>query len=134
MLPLRLVGLVPLGVGVLVLGFAWTESMLPLFGRLFASLVAIFFILHGLTWVTMVGKVRGGTRGMAENLKELAQAAREIRDELEPTASSTPPVEPGQQNYQCPQCGATLGENADVSPSGDVKCGYCNRWFNIHRG
>ena len=22
--------------------------------------------------------------------------------------------------------------NCDVSPKGDVKCGYCRRWFNIH--
>jgi len=36
------------------------------------------------------------------------------------------------RNYECDQCGATLGDNADVSPSGDFKCGYCNKWSNIH--
>jgi hypothetical protein len=34
--------------------------------------------------------------------------------------------------YTCPACGARLGEAADVSPKGDVKCGYCRQWFNIH--
>ncbi|HVE59795.1 MAG TPA: hypothetical protein VNB22_23485 [Pyrinomonadaceae bacterium] len=37
------------------------------------------------------------------------------------------------RNYQCKNCGAALGEKADVSPSGDVKCSYCNKWFNIHK-
>jgi hypothetical protein len=37
------------------------------------------------------------------------------------------------RNYQCKNCGAALGEKADVSPSGDVKCTYCNKWFNIHK-
>lgn len=34
----------------------------------------------------------------------------------------------------CTNCGAVLGDGADVSPSGDVKCTYCQRWFNIHGG
>ena len=36
------------------------------------------------------------------------------------------------QNYKCSNCGAGVGSQADVSPSGDVKCKYCDRWFNIH--
>ena len=30
--------------------------------------------------------------------------------------------------------GATLGAEADISPSGDVRCGYCQRWFNVRAG
>jgi DNA-directed RNA polymerase subunit RPC12/RpoP len=37
------------------------------------------------------------------------------------------------KDYTCKNCGAILGEKADVSPSGDVKCQYCNKWFNIHK-
>jgi DNA-directed RNA polymerase subunit RPC12/RpoP len=37
------------------------------------------------------------------------------------------------KDYECDHCGAKLDKNADVSPSGDVKCTYCNKWFNIHR-
>lgn len=35
--------------------------------------------------------------------------------------------------YKCDNCGAGLPEGADVSPSGDFKCVYCNTWFNIHQ-
>ena len=34
--------------------------------------------------------------------------------------------------YACPSCGAALGKDADVSPHGDVRCAYCERWFNVH--
>lgn len=37
------------------------------------------------------------------------------------------------KGYDCVRCGAALSKNADVSPSGDIKCQYCNKWFNIHR-
>lgn len=36
------------------------------------------------------------------------------------------------RNYNCDQCGAALGDNSEVSPSGDFKCTYCNKWSNIH--
>ena len=35
-------------------------------------------------------------------------------------------------NFGCPNCGANLAKKVDVSPSGDVKCMYCEQWFNIH--
>jgi len=34
-------------------------------------------------------------------------------------------------HYKCPNCGAGLGSQ-EVSPAGDVKCSYCDKWFNIH--
>lgn len=33
--------------------------------------------------------------------------------------------------YQCPSCGGNV-KDADVSPSGDVRCPYCRGWWNIH--
>ena len=38
----------------------------------------------------------------------------------------------GLGNYECTRCGAPLQDRADVSPSGDVKCQYCDAWFNVH--
>lgn len=38
-----------------------------------------------------------------------------------------------QLNYECLNCGANLGKGVEVSPSGDVKCEYCVKWFNIHK-
>ena len=38
----------------------------------------------------------------------------------------------GPAGYKCPHCGAGLGEQ-QVSPSGDVRCAYCDKWWNIHK-
>ncbi|HEX8310351.1 MAG TPA: hypothetical protein VF614_03465 [Chthoniobacteraceae bacterium] len=50
----------------------------------------------------------------------------------ETRSSGGPSEPPSGTGYTCPSCSARLGANADVSPKGDVKCGYCQRWFNIH--
>ena len=31
----------------------------------------------------------------------------------------------------CYQCGAAVGKDTEISPSGDVKCEYCDSWFNV---
>lgn len=48
-------------------------------------------------------------------------------EEEDPQADDNRP-----RNYNCDQCGAALGDNADVSPSGDFKCTYCGKWSNVH--
>lgn len=42
---------------------------------------------------------------------------------------------PGEEaaGYTCPQCQGGLESKTEVSPSGDVKCAFCDRWFNIHQ-
>jgi DNA-directed RNA polymerase subunit RPC12/RpoP len=60
----------------------------------------------------------------------------EANRRLEETHASPPrpPTQPAAPTgqYVCPNCGATLGDRADVSPLGDVKCPFCGSWFNIH--
>ena len=34
---------------------------------------------------------------------------------------------------QCTACGARIQDASAVSPRGDVRCAYCNAWFNVHR-
>ena len=34
---------------------------------------------------------------------------------------------------RCDNCGAKCTNAADISPSGDLKCAYCNTWFNVLR-
>jgi len=34
--------------------------------------------------------------------------------------------------YKCNNCGASIGVDSDISPSGDVKCQFCNSWFNVN--
>jgi hypothetical protein len=102
------------GIGLTIIGFLWTargfgES--PLVFKLFGSFIALVFVAAGGT--TFVAAIRG----------------RPLHSG--PTASGQSPAAPG-TGYTCPACGARLGEDADVSPKGDVKCGYCRKWFSIH--
>ena len=104
------------GIGLTVLGFLWGTRGFgepPLFFKLFGSFIALAFVAVG-----------GGTLFAA--LKG-APSLNATADQPQPEA--TPDGSPG---YKCPACGARLGEGADVSPKGDVKCGYCKQWFNIH--
>jgi hypothetical protein len=117
------VGFVFAGIGVTVLVFMWgtpTDSFgaPPLFFRIFASFIAVAFV--GVGGTIGVTALRGG-RG-------LTSSADSLRD-----TAGTPATAAGAVGYKCPHCGAPLGEKADVSPSGDVKCTFCGRWFNVHR-
>ncbi len=33
----------------------------------------------------------------------------------------------------CDHCGAKCIDSSDISPSGDLRCSYCNQWFNVLR-
>lgn len=34
---------------------------------------------------------------------------------------------------RCDSCGAKCTNASDISPSGDLKCAYCDTWFNVLR-
>ncbi len=34
---------------------------------------------------------------------------------------------------RCDNCGAKCTSASDISPSGDLKCEYCDTWFNVLR-
>lgn len=102
-------------IGIAVLVFLWGAGdgfgSPPLFFRVFGSLIAAGFILMGF--------------GMPLGLLRMRKGAAGLLDEMSP---KPPPAQ-----FSCPSCGANLG-NAEVSPSGDVRCSYCKGWFNIHQG
>lgn len=109
-------GIVFAGIGLTVIGFLWGERGFgepPLFFKLFGSFIAIAFVAVGATFFMAAVKGRLPHSGNAD-------AAR-----LDAATGDG-------AGYKCPACGARLGEAADVSPKGDVKCGYCKQWFNIH--
>jgi DNA-directed RNA polymerase subunit RPC12/RpoP len=113
-------GFVFAGIGLTVLVFMWGAPFdefgsPPLFFRIFASFIAIAFV--GMGGTMGVSALRGGFAKPGETLRRASPDA--------------PPAAPA--GYKCPNCGAPLGEQADVSPSGDVKCTFCGRWFNVHR-
>jgi len=111
-------GFVFAAIGLTVIVFLWSSNphefgSPPLFFKIFGSLIAVIFVLVG------------GTLGVS---------ALRAKPSLAPPAvgaSTTTPRPAG--GYQCPHCAAPLGPKADVSPSGDVKCSFCGRWFNIHK-
>jgi hypothetical protein len=113
------VGLVFAGLGLTVLISVWSKPFgefgsPPLFFRIFASFIAVMFVAVG-----GIG-ARASLRYRAPSLPQAGAAA---------PSSTTKPI----AGYVCPHCGAPLGDRVEVSPSGDVKCGFCGRWFNIHR-
>ena len=121
-------GLVFFGVGLTVIIFMWSQSFdgfdsPPLFFRVFASFIALAFVAMGgtLAYGSIFG---GGTMGRVSELAD--EAIRQREAELGQNAAAP-------AGYVCPNCGAALGEKADVSPLGDVKCPFCGTWFNIHR-
>lgn len=112
-------------IGLALLRFFWTQSdpfggPPPLF-RMVGSLIATAFVVLGF--------------GMP-----LAALWRRPPSDAPSTKPPGTPGTPGSteapgpaSGYECPNCGASLGANQEVSPSGDAKCRYCNRWWNIHR-
>jgi hypothetical protein len=135
----RVIGIVPLGIGLTVLTFAWSSDFggpfggIPIFFRLFTSFIALFFILIG-GGIVFAGSRGGMTSSLVNQALDLQQQlqegmrARGMAPPAEPT--QTPPIT--SEGYVCPSCNAPIGSNADVSPHGDVKCGHCGRWFNVH--
>lgn len=106
-------------IGITVLVFLWAAPFdefgsPPLFFRIFGSLIASVFVIVGVSGAFGRGMAAGQPRNP-------------------PFPGGTPPAPSAARGYQCTSCGATLGANADVSPSGDVKCQFCGRWFNIHK-
>ncbi len=109
-------GCVFAGIGITVLGFLWLQPFgsfgaPPLFFRVFASFVAIPFVAIGsfiaYFSITGLGLQKSSWVGSAS-------------------------VSAKQGSYTCPNCNAPLSGQFEVSPHGDVKCGHCNGWFNIH--
>lgn len=121
-------GFVFFGIGVTVIIFLWSQPFdafgsPPLFFRIFGSFIALAFVAIG-------GAIAVGAVAGARTHVTLDHFSDDARDGLD---RKTPGPAQSQVNYACSQCGASLSQDADVSPHGDVKCNYCNCWFNIHR-
>ena len=122
-------GLIFFGIGLTVIGFLWTAPFgefgsPPLFFRIVGSFISLAFVTMGgaTAYAAIAGKPQKHLiRRFAGGRHESINANRELRSPM--------PVKDG---CSCDNCGATLDSSAEVSPHGDVKCGHCDRWFNIH--
>ncbi|MFO0899561.1 MAG: hypothetical protein U0836_19205 [Pirellulales bacterium] len=114
------------GIGLAVLGFMWGFlggdafggfGGPPLFFRIFASLIALPFVVVG--GAALLAAITG--KAMASTPAGIVQGIA-TRSNATPTAA----------RYECPQCSSPLADRSDVSPHGDAKCGHCGSWFNVH--
>lgn len=122
----RIMGIIPLGIGLTVLGFLWLTPFdsfhsPPLFFRVFASFIALGFVLTG---------IKISSTSPAAMIEEMKARQRALRDAaLIPPETSASPPSPGK--LKCPNCGSSP-QTGEVSPHGDVKCDHCSRWYNVH--
>jgi hypothetical protein len=112
------------GIGLCVIGFLWFGNDdfhdPPIFFKLVGSLIATVFVVMGGTMAYSAITARG----------LLANGPAPDMTTMPGQSAGSPRMTPGP--YTCPNCGAGLGQEADVSPLGDVKCPFCGRWFNVH--
>jgi len=104
-------------IGITILVFLWRSSGFgapPTIFKIFGSFIALGFIVMGFGMplsILMRTRKSGG---------------------VDSDAAGNPYREKKPGSYDCPGCGANI-EDGDVSPSGDIKCTYCDSWWNIHR-
>jgi hypothetical protein len=111
----------------------------------YGMVFSVFFI--GISVVITGGSilclpfVLGGVCVFGASAYGFVQAIRGRPNELEPgsargtgpttTAPRSPEVGRPPERLSCPRCAAPLRDDAEISPSGDVKCPHCRSWFNV---
>jgi hypothetical protein len=107
------------GAGLCMLALIWggESDFVPVPARLFGSLICVAFLAFG--GFMVFGAIAGG--------KAISPSI-----DLPDAPAGAPSTSANPAGYHCPHCAAALGEKADVSPMGDVKCAFCGRWFNVH--
>lgn len=119
-------GLVFAGVG-LSFGFGiWGHSGFgapPLLFRLVFSAVGLLFATIGIGIVISAITNQLGPGALKNHLHEFQKFHSELQQKHEQR-------QPG--SNVCPNCSAPVG-NAEISPSGDVKCLHCKNWYNVRR-
>jgi hypothetical protein len=117
------VGFAFAAIGIILIGWFWLQPFgfmnPPVIFRLVGTMIAIVFVAVG------------GTAGMTA-LKGGSAVTKALTHRMGQLQGRDQPLDRGIAGYKCPNCGASLADDADVSPSGDAKCAYCRTWFNIH--
>lgn len=119
------------GMGLTVLALLWGTGFdsfhsPPLIFRIFGSFIAIPFVALG--FAALYGAFTGKSLQSRPNVTRTYSEFENFETPASGTSSSVPPV----VRQQCPNCAAPRGE-AEISPSGDVKCEHCDAWYNIYQ-
>lgn len=110
-------------------------------------LLVIFAIAFGIAFLLILGSsiFIGGTVfrlfRKAEKHADLHQSAggRGLSTHTHPDGTShhqrvlemLKSLPPGTEPYKCRKCGATVDSTAEISPTGDIKCNYCQSRTNL---
>ncbi|MCR9198894.1 MAG: hypothetical protein NXI04_09640 [Planctomycetaceae bacterium] len=97
-------------------------TIVPIFIVIISCLVFAGFLFNFVT-------IFRGHRQVRQFTSEMLDAAR--REQSQPESPRRSVDSDG--GYACVNCGASLGVNTEVSPSGDFKCQYCNSWSNVNQ-
>jgi len=128
---LGLFGFAFAGCGIAVLRMLWLPpanrfDLFDVVSKIIFSISAlVFFLAFGVVLLFLAIFCKFGPATRADFDKFNQTEAEGLPND---SAAPSSPV-----NYSCSHCGATLMNQADVLPLGDVKCSFCHKWFNIHR-
>lgn len=99
-------------------------TLVPIFIAVVACLVFAGFVFNFVTIFRGHKQIRQFTADMMDSAKEQQRPL---------TGAAPRPSTNADGGYSCVNCGASLGVNTEVSPSGDFKCQYCNSWSNVNQ-
>lgn len=114
-------------IGILVLVFLWGSSGFgapPLFFKLFGSCIAVAFIAFSAFGIYNAWTAKARLSRFVRHTHRFG-AATPVDDPSEPRSNA--------EDWSCPNCGAGLASDTEISPSGDVKCPFCDQWFSTRR-
>ncbi|MDA3962676.1 MAG: hypothetical protein PF961_17970 [Planctomycetota bacterium] len=101
----------------------------PLIFKLFGSFICLAFI--GVSAFIAIGALRGPVllrRAQQANRSAAQTQGTPAHRSPAGTAASAPA---SNDCLGCPNCGAAVTSDDEISPSGDVKCRHCTSWFNV---
>ena len=117
----RLMGIVPLGIGLTVLGFLWLTPFNefgspPLFFRVFGSFIALAFVLTGVGFIAGPSLVRGQGAHLKGMMQDLAKTAQDIQRGGPAETSHASPTTSPQVGYDCRERTHFRGAKDDDMP------------------
>ncbi|MCA9083054.1 MAG: hypothetical protein KDA81_03315 [Planctomycetaceae bacterium] len=102
-------------------------TIIPIF------IIVVALMVIGTTIFTAIGifRHRSSLHRVMEEVVRHQQAQTTATRGSGPTLGDRDIGDASGLNCRCGNCGAALGTETEVSPSGDFKCPFCNTWSNV---